>query len=287
METRIADIDSIRLTASVAGDPKQPALLLLHGWPHSRQLFAGTLAAFARDFHTIAFDLPGIGDSHGMPKRAEKTVLADILLRGAEALNAKSIVIAGLDVGGMIAYSAARDHGPRIAGAVVMNTVIPGVPPWKEVIANPDIWHFAFHAVPRLPEILVGGRERVYFDWFIDFLAGNRDAITEETRSAFAEAYQQPEALKAGFDWYRAFKADAEHNSRRVAIETPMLYIRGDADHRPIAPYLSGLEEIGVQRLRGEIIDGSGEFLPLEAPEAFIEVIGDFATSLQQDRTGR
>jgi hypothetical protein len=40
-----------------------------------------------------------------------------------------------------------------------MNVVVPGVDHWSEVKRNPNIWHFAFHAVPELPEKLVQGKE--------------------------------------------------------------------------------------------------------------------------------
>jgi pimeloyl-ACP methyl ester carboxylesterase len=79
----------------------------------------------AEDFFVLAFDLPGIGASRGLPHSAAKSVLADLLLTAAESVGAHSIVVAGLDVGGMIAFAAARDHGPRVVAAIVMNTVIP------------------------------------------------------------------------------------------------------------------------------------------------------------------
>jgi hypothetical protein len=52
-----------------------------------------------------------------------------------------------------------------------MDVVIPGIPPWENVVRNPSIWHFGFHAIHRLPEILVGGKELAYFDFFYEALA--------------------------------------------------------------------------------------------------------------------
>jgi hypothetical protein len=75
-------------------------------------------------------------------------------------------------------------------------------------MSDPRIWHFAFHALPDLPETLVRGREKI------------SDALRDE----FAEAYARPEALKAGFDWYRTMAKDATHNKRRKKIVTPLLY---------------------------------------------------------------
>jgi pimeloyl-ACP methyl ester carboxylesterase len=277
-------LGAIELGVRVAGDSEHPALILLHGWPHSGALYDGVVDRLAAENFVLAFDLPAIGASHGAPPSAQKMVLADIVLRAAETLGAQSIVIAGLDVGGMIAFAAARDHADRIVGAVVMNTVIPGVEPWSKVIADPRIWHFAFHAIPELPEAMVSGRERPYFDFFIDFLAGDKEKITEPMRAAFETAYARPEALKAGFDWYRSFELDAERNAKAKVIKTPMLYARGDADAGRIDDYVEGLRHIGVSELAHEVIPG-GEFSPLEAPDAFVTMLQRFCARCASERS--
>ena len=266
---------SIELGFRAAGTSKNPALVLLHGWPHSSALYEGVLEELAADRFVLAFDLPAIGASRGLPSSAEKTVLADIVLQAAETLGARSIVIAGLDIGGMIAFAAARDHADRVVGAVVVNTAIPGVDPWSKLIADPRIWHFAFHAIPDLPEIMVAGRERPYFDFFIDLLAGDPGKITAPVRAAFVDAYVRPEALKAGFDWYRSLELDAKRNAVVKSIRIPLLYVRGDADAKQIDAYLHGLRQAGVSEPQHAVVPG-GEFSPLEAPEAFVATLRDF-----------
>jgi hypothetical protein len=37
------------------------------------------------------------------------------------------------------------------------------------------------------------------------------------------------------------------------------------------------MKAIGVENLTGKIIEGAGEFLPLETPEAFVQAVRDFA----------
>ncbi|MBZ9720051.1 alpha/beta hydrolase [Mesorhizobium sp. M7A.F.Ca.CA.001.09.2.1] len=276
MLVQTLEAGDMQLAVSTAGDPRRPALILLHGWPHSRKIYDGVLDELGTRYFTLAFDLPEIGESRGTPPSAEKKVLADIVISAAEALGAKSIVVAGFDVGGMIAFAAARHHGGRIVGAVPMNTVIPGLHPWTKVVANPSIWHFAFHAVPELPELLVTGHQRAYFDFFFDLLAGRPEALTNEMRETLTQAYARPEALKAGFDWYRAFKQDAEANAP-ARIEVPILYIRGDADFGSIDDYLEGLRMSGAKNLQGHMIANCGEFLPIEAPAEFVKALVEFA----------
>jgi pimeloyl-ACP methyl ester carboxylesterase len=275
-QERIA-VDGIALAASASGDAGQPAILLLHGWPHDRTLYDPVIDRLGERFYVLALDLPGVGESSGQPSSAEKRALADVVLTAAEQAGARSPIIAGIDVGGMIAFAAARDHDQRISGAAIGNTVVPGLDPWCELIADPRIWHFAFHAVPELPELLVAGEERSYFDFFFDAL-GNKDCpLAEAVRDRFAQSYRRPEALKAGFDWYRAFEADAKRNAEPKPIEAPILYFRGDADGRSTDDYVAGLRTAGARNLRGQTLTDTAEFAPVEAPERFAEMIEGFA----------
>jgi len=273
-------VGGLTLAYRDAGNHDNPALILLHGWPHSSALYAGVLDELARDSWVLAFDLPGIGESLGTPASGEKAVLADILLSAAETLGARSILVSGIDCGGMIAYSAARDHAHRIVGATVGNTVIPGIEPWSRVIADPRIFHFALHNVPKLPELLVTGHERAYFDFFFDFLAKEKGTLSDELRAEFTRAYQRPEALATGFGWYRAFEKDAARNAQRKPIDVPLLYLRGGADPHDINDYLEGLRAAGVARLQGRVIANSGEYLPVEAPESFCRALQEFRATL-------
>jgi pimeloyl-ACP methyl ester carboxylesterase len=277
MHTEVVEVAGLRLGLLSAGAPTNPALVLLHGWPQSKEVYDGVVDRLAADHFVLAFDLPEIGDSRGAPRSAEKKDLADVVLEAAERRGGSSPLIAGFDVGGMVAYAAAHDYAHRITGAIVMNTVIPGIDPWSKVLTDPRIWHFAFHATDRLPELLVAGRQRAYFDFFIDFLAGRKEAITERHRAAFANAYERAEALRAGFDWYRTMQADAARNREPKEILTPMLYLRGDADGGSPDDYVRALREKGAQRLSGATLHGSGECAPLESPDDFVREVTTFA----------
>ncbi len=272
-------VDNCTLAMRSAGDQHDPCLVVLHGWPQTGLAWEGVLENLGRDFYALAFDLPGVGDSVGEPPSGEKTVIADLILKAAVAAGGKSIIVAGYDVGGMVAFACARDHGTRVDGAVVMNTVLPGIEPWSKVIADPRIWHFAFHAIPDLPELLVAGHQRAYFDYFYDIMAADPQALSSHSRDAYARGYSRREALKAGFDWYRALAKDAEHNGTPVRIDTPILYLRGDAGGRDIEEYVAGLRLAGAARLESGLLPHSGEYAPEEAPEHLVRALRDFRRS--------
>lgn len=267
------DTGGFALSALVAGSSRLPALVLVHGWPLTSAIWKPVMGGLSERYFVLAFDLPGIGRSRAAGAPAGKTEIAGLLLQAAEAAGAENITVAGVDVGGMIAFSAARDHGRRIERAVVINTAIPGVEPWTRVLANPEVWHFAFHRVPALPELLVGGNERAYFDFFLDALAVHASRIDQDMRSEFVGAYADPAALKAGFDWYRAMPEDARHNRRKKRIDTPILCIRGDASPEPVQAYVAGLRDVGATQVTGRTIRDCGEIVSLEQPDALVGIL--------------
>jgi pimeloyl-ACP methyl ester carboxylesterase len=273
--------EGLTLAFRKAGDSAKPCYVLLHGWPQTSFAWQGVLSDFG-DQYALAFDLPGVGDSRGAPASAAKTELARIILNAAEAAGGRAIIIAGYDVGGMIAFAAARDHGARIKGAIIMNTIIPGIDPWDKVLADSRIFHFALHNVPNLPETLVTGRERAYFDFFYDIMAADPKNLTEAAREIYAAGYKRPEALKAGFDWYRAMAKDAEHNAKRTRIDTPILYLRGDAGpaSTKLEDYERGLRQAGVEHIETGTLPHSGEYAPEEAPQELIAALRRFRRSI-------
>jgi pimeloyl-ACP methyl ester carboxylesterase len=84
-------VGDLSIAYRAAGDASKPALVLLHGWPHSSVIYGGVMDKLAQDAYVLAFDLPGIGDSRGRPASAAKRELADVLITAAELLGAKSI----------------------------------------------------------------------------------------------------------------------------------------------------------------------------------------------------
>src|SRR5262249_9569178 len=58
---RTATVDGLKVFYRTAGDPKHPALLLLHGFPTSSHMFRDLIPALADRYHVVAPDLPGFG----------------------------------------------------------------------------------------------------------------------------------------------------------------------------------------------------------------------------------
>ncbi|WP_327091033.1 alpha/beta hydrolase [Nonomuraea sp. NBC_01738] len=260
-----------------AGDPYGRPYLFLHGWPESWRTWEGVMAAGAAHARVIALDLPGIGESTG-DTGGSKRLLAQVIRDLVRHLDLDDLTLIGHDAGGMIAYSYLRQYDD-LSRAIIMNTVIPGVDPWQEVLANPYVWHFGFHTVPALPEALVQGRQAAYFDYFYDVLSADPARITPRSRAAHAAAYTGDAALTAGFDLYRAFTQDALDNlALSLPVDTPTLYVRAEAESGDLAVYERGLREAGVRNLTTAMVPDAGHFAQEEQPARVWRLIHEFAS---------
>ena len=263
------------------GDVSRPALLFLHGWPQDGSAFRRVMAALGDTHHAVAIDLPGVGRSIGRLPSNDKRSIANCVRQVIAALGLRRPTLVGHDVGAQVVFAFLRGGADALSAAVMMNIVVPGIEPWSQVVRNPHIFHFAFHAVPELPELLVSGHEARYFDYFFDALSRHRDGVGRDARRAYAAAYARADALSTGFDWYRAFAQDEKDNQQGFgrAVRTPVLYLRGQHERGDIAEYLKGLRDAGLRNVHGELIAESGHFAPDEAPAAVAAAIRRFVDS--------
>ena len=272
---RTVGVGESTLHLAEAGRQDQQPVVFLHGWPQSSWAWRHVLPLAADSgMRAIAVDLPGVGESSGDATDGTKTELARVVHELIGALELDGTVLVGHDVGGMAAYAYLCRYDD-LRAAVVMNVAVPGVDPWHRVLANPQIWHFAFHQIPHLPELLVSGNRAAYFDYFYERLTADSSAITPDDRIAYARAYGTQSALEAGFSWYRTFAQDEEqlHGSPTA---TPLLYLRGEHEYGRLDDYVEGFRRAGVSSLCSDLIPTAGHFAPEEAPEATWTRIADY-----------
>ena len=99
---------------------------------------------------------------------------------------------------------------PAILDMLLPGIDVPGLGP--QALAG--YWHFGFHGVRDLPELLVAGREREYIGWFFTQFAYNPRAIADADVDEYARCLRQPGALRAGFEYYRAVAQASEARSQ-------------------------------------------------------------------------
>ena len=268
-----ADLGEVTIHYVSAGpDPRSaPPVVLLHGWPETWFEWRHVMPAIAERHPVIAPDLRGLGDSSrpgdGYDKR---TVAEDIYRLLSDRLGLERWHLAGHDWGGPTAFALAAAHPEAALSLTVIDVVIPG--DGGEFSQGGRRWHHAFHRTPDLPEALVGGRERTYLGWFYRAYSARPDAIDDEAVEEYLRTYSRPEALRAGFAYYRNLPRDAADNEALLAtgfrLPMPVLAIGGG---RTDAFGRAGEVEASMRRVagdvRGLIAEESGHFVPEEDPE--------------------
>jgi pimeloyl-ACP methyl ester carboxylesterase len=107
-----------------AGPQNAPALLLLHGFPTSSQMFRNLIPALADKYRVVAPDYPGFGHS-SMPSRDTFAYtfdnLATVIERFTEKIALRSFAMYVQDYGAPVGYRLATRHPDRITAIVVQN----------------------------------------------------------------------------------------------------------------------------------------------------------------------
>lgn len=279
MEDKLVETSVGKIHVVESGDSLERPVLFLHGWPENWSAWQKVMEQTNDDVHALAIDLPGVGDSKIANPPCSKIVIADVVNELVDSLGLEPLTLVGHDVGGQAVFAYLTRYAQKVESAVIMDVVIPGLKPWEEVLSNPYIWHFKFHAVPNLPETLVSGREKPYFDYFFNAISAEPDRISQQAREEYVKAYSTPQALSAGFGWYRAFDGDAQENKEfvnsKTAVDTPLLYLRGDHEEEATR-YVEGFREAGFTNVESAVVVDCGHFAPEEQPEAVWKYIRDF-----------
>jgi pimeloyl-ACP methyl ester carboxylesterase len=121
---RSVPIDQLNVFYREAGDPKAPALLLLHGFPTSSHMFRNLLPLLADRYHVVAPDLPGFGFSDA-PDRAHFAYtfdhLARVVDRFTDVVGLKRYGIYVFDYGAPVGLRLALARPERITAIVSQN----------------------------------------------------------------------------------------------------------------------------------------------------------------------
>src|SRR5205085_12158392 len=113
---RVALRTGVTLSVALAGDPRSPAVILLHGFPESHRTWRGIAPLLEDRFFLVMPDQRGFAGSD-RPRDADvykSDVLADDIFALADALGLERFALVGHDWGGAIAWNAALRGDPRL-----------------------------------------------------------------------------------------------------------------------------------------------------------------------------
>jgi pimeloyl-ACP methyl ester carboxylesterase len=250
-----------------------PAVLLLHGFGDTGDMWGPLATDLVRDHTVVIPDLRGMGlSSHPEGGYDKKTQAADMRVVLSKLGIDKSVVV-GHDIGTMVAYAYAARYPDKTVKLVVMDAPVPGIPPWDQIVRSPLLWHFDFGG-PDM-ERLVAGRERIYLDRFWNEFAGTPSKIDEGTRSHYAAIYARPGAMHSAFAQFRAIRTDAVDNQDAPShkLTMPVLAIGGEKSFGPNEAIVMRNAATNVTEL---VVPGAGHWLMEEAPAVTTKAIRQF-----------
>jgi pimeloyl-ACP methyl ester carboxylesterase len=253
---------------------KGPAVVLLHGYGETGDMWAPLAAELVAHHTVIVPDLRGMGLSAkpvgGYDKKTQAVDMAGVL----DTLDIDKADLVTHDIGNMVGYAFAAQYPSRVTKFVLMDAPVPGIGPWDEILKNPLLWHFRFGG-PDM-ERLVAGRERIYLDRFWNEFSADPTNFSEASREHYAKLYAQPGAMHAGFAQFAAFDQDARDNQAFLArgkLAMPILAIGGQ---KSFGPTMAAVMRFAATNVEEKVIADSGHWLMEEQPQATIAAVRGF-----------
>ncbi len=271
--TQMVQTNGTSLYVRIGG--KGPAVVLLHGFGDTGDMWAPLAADLVKDHIVIVPDLRGMGlSAHpdiGYTKKNQATDIAGVM----DALKVQKADLVTHDIGNMVGYALAAQYPARITRWVVIDAPLPGIGDWDNIIRSPLLWHFNF----RGPDVerLVQGRERIYLDRFYNELSADPKKIDEATREHYAELYARPHAMHDAFEQFGAFRQDAIDNKALLAtggkLKMPILALGAEKSFG-----LGMAEDLRfvASNVTAGIVPDSGHWIMEENPKATVRLVTEF-----------
>lgn len=241
-------------------------LVMLHGFPHNRTLWAPQLGALVDHCRCVAPDLRGFGESSVTPPWSMDQYADDVVAL-LEHLDIRRCVVVGLSMGGYVAFALWRRRPDLIRGLVLADTR-----------STPD----TEEAKQKRREMIALAHERgsgAVADAQINGMLGK---TTRENHPDIVESVLQ--MLEAApidgiIGSLEAMMSRPDSTDTLRSITVPTVIVVGEEDAlTPVKDARAMHEALPSSRL--EVIRGAGHLSNLEKPAAFNHVLSEFVSAL-------
>ncbi|XP_028840845.1 epoxide hydrolase 3 [Denticeps clupeoides] len=265
------------------GHNKKTLMLFLHGFPENWYSWRYQLCEFSNQYHTVAMDLRGCGDSDA-PSALDDYSLEKLLydIRDmVDGLGHTRCVLVGHDWGGMLAWHFALERPDMVQRLVIMNAPHPAA--WLDaVLRRPSqllrSGHACFFQLPMLPEVALTLED---FKLVRSLLCGGRVGIRNRVRrltEAQLEGYlyrlSQPGGLTPPLNYYRSLLSNTLYKHKDVGV--PTLLIWGEADSILVEGMSGGTRPYVRGPVVAHTIPGCSHWVQQDQPETVNELMWDF-----------
>jgi pimeloyl-ACP methyl ester carboxylesterase len=116
-----------------------PAVVLIHGFGDTGDMWGPLAARLARNHTVIVPDLRGMGRSSRAAAGYDKKSQAGDIRAVVEKLGQDRTAVVGHDIGTMVAYAYAARYPAKVSKLVVMDAPVPGIAPWDQIVLTPAL----------------------------------------------------------------------------------------------------------------------------------------------------
>jgi epoxide hydrolase 4 len=222
-----------------AGNPSQPILLFLHGYPDSPETWQAQIEYFSRSYYVVAPYTRGAGPSEpardlGRYRKDALTLDALELLDVIDPSRARKIVCIGHDLGAVHAWNLAPLLGDRLAGVVILNGLSLSAMAGRlgALSQHQRSWYIYAMQLPWLPEWAVGRFKPFFLE-----LAHSLGKLPKDQRPPLESV---EDCVVAPLNQYRAFVRDIPQvrRERMPRLKAPLLVVWGKSDPFLLTPAL-------------------------------------------------
>jgi pimeloyl-ACP methyl ester carboxylesterase len=292
----------VTLNVALAGDQRNPAVILLHGFPESHRTWREVAPRLEDRFFLVMPDQRGFAGSD-KPQKVDdyRTArLVDDVFALTDSLELEAFTLVGHDWGGAIAWPAALRGDPRLKRLAIINAPHPVIFQ-KSLIEDEDQraasqYMNAFRAAGFEQAVEAMGYEGFFEKTFSRHV--DLKKIPEAEKRRYLADWSRPGALTGMLNWYRGSQLVVPPPGATVplpdwllkafpTVEVPTLVIWGMKDPALLPLQLDGLGAL-VEDLTIVRLPGAGHFAPWEAGEEVATILGDFLEMrLSRGQVGR
>ena len=270
-------VNGVRLNVWTGG--QGPALVLLHGYPQTGQMWHKMTPTLMKDFSLIVPDLRGYGDSEKARSGFDKKTMARDISELALSLGHSKYCVMGHDRGARVAHRLAMDFSDQVQKLVVLDIV-----PTHTVFSQTGrdlaaaYWHWFYFQAPDLPEIMIRNSAEPFLQTMFRSLSWCPEAIDDDLFSEYLRAFTLPGTIRCGLEDYRAAATvDFEDDERDLGtkLSCPVYTLWGQFGKMD-----SLFDVLETWRQKATDVIGKslpcGHFIPEEVPELLLEEVVPF-----------
>lgn len=272
-------VNGVRMHYVLAGSGEP--LVLLHGVPKTWFYWHRIIPLLAKHYTILAPDVRGFGDTARPKDGYDMRTIANDVAELATKLGFETFNLAGEDWGAAFAYALAAEHPHRVRKLSFGEMLLPGygLENWsfltsENVHSNHFLWHVSFFHVRDFPEMLIQGREKLFWSTWMKNETYDPAAITEEMVDEWVRCSSAPGGLRAIFEVYRATFENIKLNQNwaKQRLQMPVLtvgskYFVGEESRRQMERVADGVRYVEID---------CGHSMALERPEALAKELHSF-----------